>query len=698
MKPSQLTKRLQKLSFSLSAVMIIASLLMSAVPTRIASAHHPELSGLAVCQDDGTYLVTWTINNWSGTTQPMTITAINRSIGVSTGTVVATSTQGSETLPGSTNGNITLTVSGSWSNGATGTTTSAKVKLDGKCTPPPPPPSPDYQLNLSHVMCVDGQVEIHFVLLNVPDGITPGTLTYTYGTIVPGNHTGNVWHYTDYKPGGYYDIQSASVVVDGATVNLHNPGAYAGTYQCSPPPPTITICYNSQTMTVPVADLGQYPGYTEGSCPPPPPVTICYNDETMVVEVADLDQYPGYTEGSCPPPPGMITICYNNVTMTVALTSLGLYPGYTQGECPPPPVTICYNNETMTVPVADLGQYPGYLAGECPPPAVPQASLKCYSLETSVFKVDISNSGPTGEIGYSTDLDSTIVSLGTVANLGSVSIEVPGNATKLFLHAKLQTGWGEPVEISLDKADVRVCEEDPISLVPFCSYLSPDVPHGWTVTNLNPFPISITWVYGAESSPLAIDLAIGEAYTFYTSDQPGETMLVYVDGVLLASGEPSFCSEFAALDLTPICAEDASGFNGWRVTNANPGDTDFEYSITASLVSGFGTVPASSFVEFSTTIVGTPDTLLLYSDGILQDTASSAANCVPPSDNPPPPVVIQRIPIPVTGSSEQTVLIPVTGVDLSGSGKSVSGLLLNLGFGFFGLGLVATGLNRKRSK
>jgi hypothetical protein len=676
--------------------MIIASMLMSAIPTRVASAHHPELSGTATCQTDGTYLITWTINNWSGTTLPMTITAIDRSVGVPVGTVVSSSVQGTEILPGNTSADITLTVSGSWSNGATGTTTSAKVKLNGKCTPPPPP---DYQLNLSHIMCVDGQVEIHFVLLNVPDGITPGTLTYTYGTIVPGNHTGNVWHYTDYQPSGTYNVLSASVVVNGVTVNLHNPGVYAGDYQCSPPPPpTVTICYNNRTMTVPVADLGQYPGYTEGTCPPPPPVTICYNNQTMVVAVADLGQYPGYTEGACPPPPTMITICFNNQTMTVPLTSLGLYPGFTQGECPPPPVTICYDNETMSVPLADLEQYPGYLEGECLPPAVPQASLKCYSLETSVFKVEISNSGPSGEIGYSTDLDSTIVSLGTVANLGSVDVEIPGNATTLFLHAKLQAGWDEPVEIPLNKADVRVCEEDPISLVPFCSYQSPDVPHGWTVTNLNAFAISITWVYGAESSPLAIDLLPGEAYNFYTSDQPGEMMNVYVDGVLLASGEPAFCTEFAALDLTPICAQDAGGFNGWRVTNANSGDTGFEFSITASPVSGFGTVPANSFVEFSTAIVSNPDTLLLYSNGILQDTASSAGNCVPPSDNPPPPVVIQRIPIPVTGSSEQTVLIPVTGVDLSGSGKPVSGLLLNLGFGFFGLGLVVTGLNRKRNK
>jgi hypothetical protein len=99
----------------------------------------------------------------------------------------------------------------------------------------------DIQLNLSHIECLpNGSVEIHFVLLNVPDGVTPGNLTYTYGSISPGAHTGNVWHYTDTKPSGYYNITSASVVVSGNTVNLHNPGAYEGMYSCGGSTPTLS--------------------------------------------------------------------------------------------------------------------------------------------------------------------------------------------------------------------------------------------------------------------------------------------------------------------------------------------------------------------------------------------------------------------------------------------------------------------------
>jgi len=84
----------------------------------------------------------------------------------------------------------------------------------------------DYRLNLSHIYCVDGKVEVHFVLLNVPDGIVTGNVIYTYGSIPPTNRSGNVWHYFDYKADGYYDIESASVDVQGITVNLSNPGTY----------------------------------------------------------------------------------------------------------------------------------------------------------------------------------------------------------------------------------------------------------------------------------------------------------------------------------------------------------------------------------------------------------------------------------------------------------------------------------------
>src|SRR4026209_810048 len=54
----------------------------------------------------------------------------------------------------------------------------AVSSLDAKPTQPAQSP----QLNLSHVECVNGMVEVHFFLLFVPDGVTPGNVvTYNWG-------------------------------------------------------------------------------------------------------------------------------------------------------------------------------------------------------------------------------------------------------------------------------------------------------------------------------------------------------------------------------------------------------------------------------------------------------------------------------------------------------------------------------------
>lgn len=122
------------------------------------------------------------------------------------------------------------------------------------------------KLNLSHVECVDGAVEIHFVLLFVPEGVTPGTLLYTYGAIEPQKHTGNVWHYTaSGLPDGYYDVGAASVnLSNGSVVTLHNPGEYAGEYDCAEDEaclqidPEPILCLPSNTLGSPAAECGSF--------------------------------------------------------------------------------------------------------------------------------------------------------------------------------------------------------------------------------------------------------------------------------------------------------------------------------------------------------------------------------------------------------------------------------------------------------
>lgn len=115
---------------------LIASLFTSLIPPTVASAHHANVSGNATCNNNGTYTINWKITNWSDANGPMTLTAINRSIGVGTGTQIYVSgVTGSETVQNQSS-TITLRVSGSWTNGNT-STNSGSVTLGGNCNPPP---------------------------------------------------------------------------------------------------------------------------------------------------------------------------------------------------------------------------------------------------------------------------------------------------------------------------------------------------------------------------------------------------------------------------------------------------------------------------------------------------------------------------------------------------------------------------------
>jgi len=97
-----------------------------------------------------------------------------------------------------------------------------------------------YQLNLSHIECVEGgKVEVHFVLLHVPNPKVPSQLSwYNNGVLQPlvttSGKTGNVWHFSVLTNPGAFNVTAASVIVDGVVVSVHNAGAYTGLYNCTP--------------------------------------------------------------------------------------------------------------------------------------------------------------------------------------------------------------------------------------------------------------------------------------------------------------------------------------------------------------------------------------------------------------------------------------------------------------------------------
>lgn len=82
----------------------------------------------------------------------------------------------------------------------------------------------EYQLNLSHIECRGTYIEIHFVLLNTVQGDVISDLTYTYGTIPPGQRSGNVVHFTD-------NVDTVLIVKVFSRTGCHNPGQTA--YQTS---------------------------------------------------------------------------------------------------------------------------------------------------------------------------------------------------------------------------------------------------------------------------------------------------------------------------------------------------------------------------------------------------------------------------------------------------------------------------------
>ena len=360
------------------------------------------------------------------------------------------------------------------------------LQLDkkGDCVPIPPP---DYKLNLSHIACVEGQVEIHFVLLNVPDGITPGTLTYSYGTISPGNHTGNVWHYTDYKSDGYYNITSAAVDVGGKSVGLHNPGDYSGNYFCTP---GIPGCTDPEAENFdPDATIDN------GSCIYPP-VPGCMDP--------DADNYnPNATEndGSC---------VYSGCTDPEA-TNYDRNATLDDGSCEYPP--SCAWNPAISAD--DAGCKPKVSFGSC------------YNPIKGLFELKVVNKGEVGNyIGYDVYNESGIYNLGFFDAGETKSFDVPllnGNNDTLRKYASL-TG-SEPWTMAggthvLNPNTEDICEYDPAHVEVSCNPYA-EQKLTWTIYNDNNYPLDYFWTWSILSEPGGMgNIGAQSTGTFTTEFKP----------------------------------------------------------------------------------------------------------------------------------------------------------------------------------
>jgi hypothetical protein len=377
------------------------------------------------------------------------------------------------------------------------------TKDDGTCIFPPP----DYKLNLSHIACVDGKVEIHFVLLNVPDGITPGTLTYTYGTISPSRDTGNVWHYSDYKPDGYFNVTTASVDVGGITVNLHNPGEDAGNYLCSHLIPGCTdpkATNNNSEATV-----------DDGSCEYTP-IPGCIDPEAD-----NYNLYATEDDGSC---------TYSGCT-DVNATNYDPRATLEDGSCEYPPP--CEWNPALLA--EDSACKPNVSFGSC------------YNPIKGLFELKVVNKGVVGYyIGYDVYGESGIYNLGYFSTGESKSFDVPllnGNNDTLRKYASLtgQEPWTQAGGTHVfDPSTENVCEYDPARVEVSCN------PHAeqkltWTIHNDNHYPVDYFWTWSILSEPGGMGNISALSSGSFTTDFKPATMQIRL-GSLQFYIEPEDCN------------------------------------------------------------------------------------------------------------------------------------------------------------
>lgn len=232
-----------------------------------------------------------------------------------------------------------------------------------------------YQLNLSHVACDVGmkQVEVHFVLLDVPDGTTPGNLYFnmsinggsvmTYFIAAPSKHTGNVWHYSHYFTGtGTYNIVSARVTVGTVYTYLHNPGSVTvSDAACAVS--TVTVVPPTETTEVPPTVTTEVPP-TETTEVPPTVTTEVPPTETTEVPPTVTTEVPPTETTEVPPtlttevPPTETTEVPPTVTTEVPPTETTEVPPTETTEVPPTETTEVPPTETTTPPVIHVLQSP----------------------------------------------------------------------------------------------------------------------------------------------------------------------------------------------------------------------------------------------------------------------------------------------------------------------------------------------------
>jgi hypothetical protein len=116
---------------------IAASMAMVGLSTATAFAWTYGVSGKGVCQPNGSYVITWSVDN-NTESQPLHITASSNAAVVPAGTNVAAKSvkNYTQTVDGTKATNYSLSLSGNWDGDKTVRDRTASVNLDKACTQP----------------------------------------------------------------------------------------------------------------------------------------------------------------------------------------------------------------------------------------------------------------------------------------------------------------------------------------------------------------------------------------------------------------------------------------------------------------------------------------------------------------------------------------------------------------------------------
>lgn len=120
-----------------------AGLIMAAVPVSQAFAWHYQLTGEGTCQENGSFKITWTVDN-SSENQPLDIVWSSNTAVIPAGTVVSANSSQDfyQTVSGTTASNYSLTIKGNWAGDQTKQEHYATVTMEAACEQPQPPVTP----------------------------------------------------------------------------------------------------------------------------------------------------------------------------------------------------------------------------------------------------------------------------------------------------------------------------------------------------------------------------------------------------------------------------------------------------------------------------------------------------------------------------------------------------------------------------